>query len=41
MKAYILAMVIALGLFSAAGPFVPGPNDGPVIKPFDHHGTEG
>lgn len=41
MKAYILAIVIALGLFGAAGPFVPGPSDGPIFKPLDHHGTEG
>ncbi|GMX66341.1 hypothetical protein Elgi_56130 [Paenibacillus elgii] len=39
MKAYFLALVIALGLFSV-GPFVqPSPSDGPVIKLLDH-GTE-
>ncbi len=39
MKAYILAMVIALGLFGTAGSFVP--SDGPIFKPLDHHGVEG
>ncbi|WP_268808313.1 hypothetical protein [Paenibacillus tyrfis] len=41
MKAYFLALVIALGLFGGTvGPFVPGPNDGPIVKPLDQHGTE-
>ncbi|WP_262985246.1 hypothetical protein [Paenibacillus elgii] len=39
MKAYFLAVVIALGLFGTIGPFVPGPSDGPVVKLLDH-GTE-
>ncbi|WP_301292755.1 hypothetical protein [Paenibacillus tyrfis] len=41
MKAYFLALVIALGLFGTAGPFVPGPSDGSMIKPLDQHGSEG
>lgn len=41
MKAYLLALVITLGLFGGTvGPFVPGPSDGPVIKLLDH-GSEG
>lgn len=40
-KAYFLVLVIALGLLGTAGPFVPGPSDGPIVKPLDHHGTEG
>lgn len=40
MRAYFLAMVIALGLFGGTvGPFIPGP-DGPIVKPLDQHGTE-
>lgn len=40
MKAYFLALVITLGLFGTAGPFVPGPSDGGVIKLLEH-GSEG
>ncbi len=39
MKAYFMALIISLGLFGTAGPFVPGPSDGPVIQPLEH-GTE-
>ncbi len=39
MKAYFLALVIALGLFGTVGSFVPGPSAGAVIKLLDH-GTE-
>lgn len=41
MKAYFLALVIALGLLGTAGPFVPpSPSDGTVVKLLDH-GSEG
>ncbi|WP_269453044.1 hypothetical protein [Paenibacillus elgii] len=40
MKAYFLAVVLALGIFGVSGHWDVVPSGGSVIKPLDHHGTE-